>query len=222
VQSPVRETERTAGARDDIASHPRLFRAEAARKALHLTATLFPLAYSAGAPRRTLVVVLGLSLGVAVLIETARRRSSAVGMRFDWVFGSMLRAKERSAHGRDGRASITGATWLAVALLVAVTLLERGPAIAAMWCATAGDPAAALVGVWRSGRRPTAVRSRKTVAGSLACAAVSFVGAWLLAGFAWPAALALAAVATLAERFSAPLDDNLAIAASVGLAAQLL
>ena len=136
-----------------------------------MAAMLFPLAYAAGAPRIPLVVVLGLAFGVAVLVETARRRSSAVGMRFDRVFGAMLRANERSAYRRDrrdGRAAITGATWLAAALLVAVALLEREPAIAAMWCATAGDSAAALVGVWWSGRRLSTDRARKSTAGSLA------------------------------------------------------
>jgi dolichol kinase len=218
----VRETEQNTGARDGVASHPRLFRAEAARKALHMATVVFPLAYSAGAPSTTLIVLLGLTLTVSVVVELARRRVPAVGRRFDWLFGAMLRANERSAVGRDGRAAITGATWLALALLGAVVLLNRAPAVAAMWCATAGDPAAALVGVWWSNRRRRAAPGRKSIAGSVACALVSFAGLRLLAGFSWPAALGLAAVAVVAERFSAPIDDNIAIVASVGLAASLL
>ena len=220
--NPVRETVQLAGARDGVATHPHLFRAEAARKALHTAAAIFPLTYSAGAPRRTLIVVLGITLAVAVVVEFARRRVPTVGRRFDWVVGAMLRANERSAFRRDGRATITGATWLALALLGAVALLNRAPAVAAMWCATAGDPAAALVGIWWSNRRRTAARARKSTAGSVACAVVSFAGLRLLAGVSWPAALGLAAVAVLAERFSAPVDDNIAIVASVGLVASLL
>jgi dolichol kinase len=218
----VRETEQNAGARDSVASHPREFRAEAARKALHMAASVFPLAYSAGAPRITLIAVLGLTLSVAVVVELARRRVPAVGMRFDWFFGAMLRTNERSAFRRDGHAAITGATWLALALLGAVALLNRAPAVAAMWCATAGDPAAALVGIWWSNRRRTAAPAHKSIAGSVACGIVAFIGIRFIAGFAWPAALGLGGVAMLAERFSAPVDDNLAIVAFVGVAASLL
>jgi hypothetical protein len=48
------------------------------------------------------------------------------------------------------------------------------------------------------------------------------VGVWLLAGLAWPVALTLATVAMLAERFSARLDDNVAIVGCVGLATRLI
>jgi dolichol kinase len=185
----------------------------------------FPCAYSAGAPRLALGLVLGVALGIAVLVEIVRRRSSVVGRRFDRAFGPMLRPAERAVSACDSRVSITGATWLALALFIAVSLLERGPAIAAMWCATAGDPAAALVGVWWCGRHrgtTPAVWARKSIPGSVACATASFVGVWLLAGFSWPAALGVAFVATLAERYSAPIDDNIAIVVSAGFAAQLL
>ena len=186
-----------------------------------MAAAGFPLADAAGASRPILVAALGLLASVAVAVEFVRRRVPAVGMRFDWLFGAMLRANERSAFRPDGRAAITGATWLAVALLGAMVLLSRTAASAAMWCATAGDPAAALVGLWWSNRR-AAAPARKSIAGSVACTVVSFTGLRLLAGFSWPAALGLAGVATLAERFSAPVDDNLAIVVCVGLAASLL
>jgi dolichol kinase len=176
-----------------------------------MAASLFPLAYSAGAPQIALLAVLGLTLAVAVVVELVRRRVPALGMRFDWFFGAMLRTNERSAFRRDGRTAITGATWLALALFGAAALLGRAPAVAAMWCATAGDPAAALVGVWWSNRRRTAVPAHKSIAGSAACAIVAFVGVRFIAG-----------IAMLAERLRGPVDDNLAIVACVGVAASLL
>ncbi len=82
-----------------------------------------------------------------------------------------------------------------------------------------GDASAALVGTaWRRTRGG----SGKTWIGSAACVVASALGAWWLAGFALPAAVALGVVAAAVERPSLALDDNVRVTAGTALAAVVL
>jgi dolichol kinase len=96
-------------------------------------------------------------------------------------------------------------------------LLPKAPAIAALWCVTAGDPAAALFGTWRTSASPTS--PGKTLGGTVACAVISIAGVWSLGGYAVSSAVVIGVVAALAERFNGPIDDNALIAAAAGVAA---
>jgi dolichol kinase len=154
--------------------------------------------------------------GMALLIETLRRVSATWGAKFDHAFGRLIRDQERKA--------MTGATWLFLSCIVAVVILPRQAAIASLWCAAIGDPAATIAGrlsAAYSGRRPR-TDSAKTFIGSCACASVSFVGVWLLAGFPAPAAGVIALAATAAEAMPVGIDDNVRVAGAVGAVAQLL
>ena len=199
-----------------VTNAPLSLRHEFLRKGLHLAAAAFPVAYSLGASRGALEAALSVTVALALLTEALRRSSPAFGAAFDGAFGTLTRGHEKR--------SITGATWLAISCLVAVAVFSRSAAIAALWCATVGDPAATIAGrLWtltRPKHSPDA--ARKTLVGSLACALVSFVGVWSLAGYPPVFAAVIAAAAALAEAMPIRLDDNIRVAGAAGIIAQLL
>ncbi len=197
-------------------SAPQLtLRHEFVRKALHLAMAVVPIAYAAGVSRGVLEMALMVAAVIASLIEVLRRVSPTIGTTFERLLGVLMRPSERL--------SVTGATWLILSCLGAVLVLSPPAAIAALWCATVGDPAATIAGRLWSARRDTRVdrKNRKTLAGSLACAGASFVGVYLLAGYAPAAAAAIALVAAAAEALPLRIDDNILVAASAGVIAQL-
>ena len=189
-------------------------RAELARKALHLASAALPIALSVGAiSLPALRVLLAVATLVALSVEIARHTMPAVQRRFVAGVGSMLRPHEHGA--------ITGATWLAVALLGAALLLPAHPAIVAMWAAAMGDGLASLVGRLAS-KRVSRDAGQKTWAGSVTCLVVTAAGAWWLVAAPIGAALLVGAAAAAAERPRIALDDNLRVAAAAGLAAWAL
>ncbi len=184
-------------------------RHELARKALHLFSLAAPLAYAFGFPRGGLLLVLALAALCALGVEIGRAAHEPARRLFMDAFGELLRVHEM--------ARWTGATWLVIALLLAVALYPRDVAIAAMWSVSAGDAAAALAGLWWARLRGTGASNGKTVAGSVACLLVSAAGAMLLAGFGVGESVAIGVVAAAAERPSRPLDDNLRVVLAVGI-----
>jgi dolichol kinase len=191
-------------------------RREAVRKALHLAVAVVPVVYSLGAGRTMLLWSLAAFGGVALVIEASRLSNSTFSVAFGRTFGSLSRPHEEH--------SITGATWLLLSCFVAVLVLSRQSAIAAMWCGTVGDPAATIVGrSWTMLRPPDGIGgTRKTIAGSAACAAASFAGVWPLAHCSPAAAAVIALAAAVAERLPVDLDDNIRVVAAAGIAARLI
>lgn len=176
---------------------------EVQRKLLHLATAAVPIAYHYGIARSWIVGAFAAGTVVAFTVEWLRRNNAAVGARFSAWFGALLRPAER-----DG---LTGATWLCLSCLVAVAFFPAPAAIAAMWCATIGDPAAAIVGRALSGHG-----GRKTWAGSAACLLFSALGVWWLTPVSPLVALAVGVGAAVAERPSGPLDDNVRVTALAG------
>ncbi len=199
-----------------LSSSPLSLQREFVRKSLHLAAAVFPVAYSFGVGRVVLVWVLAATSTIALLVEWLRRSNTTFAAAFARTAGSLTRPGERE--------SLTGATWLALSCLFAVAVLSRQAAIAALWCATVGDPAATIAGrLWTMGRAAHDPQAgRKTVVGSLACVCISFGGAWLLAGYAPVLAVVIAAAATVAEAMPARIDDNIRVIVASGAIAQLL
>jgi dolichol kinase len=191
-------------------------RRELARKALHFTTAVIPIAYHLDASRAAVGTLLAVASGMALSIEAARRASAPFGAMFDRRLGALLRPRERTA--------FTGATWLALSCLAAVLLFSRNAAVAALWCVTVGDPAAAIAGrAWKASRPPApGTGSGKSLIGSLACAGASFVGVWMLADYTATSALIVAFVAAAAEGLPLRLDDNIRVAGAAGAMAQLL
>jgi dolichol kinase len=185
------------------------FARELTRKALHLVFAAVPVALAAGAPRDTVLAILGGMLAVAVVLEVARRRSAAVATTFTRMVGPLLREEESDRW--------TGATWLILVCLAAVWLLPRADAIAVTWAAAVGDASAALVGIPVGGRLvrlgPNAGRG-KSIEGSAACFLVTLAGAYALAGLSARVALLVAAAATAAEWPQSPVDDNVRVGAA--------
>ena len=195
-------------------------RVELARKAIHVASSVIPIAYALGLARARVLAVLAALGAVAVVVELARRRSPRVRALFVDTVGALLREHEHRAW--------TGASWLLAAYALSVLLFPRAVAIAAMLAAGLGDAAAAVVGRSvaaaraRRGTVATAVR-RKTLAGSVACAVVTFACALLVAALPPVSALAAALAASIVERWDDPLgiaiDDNVRVALAAGVAA---
>jgi dolichol kinase len=180
-------------------------RRELTRKGLHLLSTAVPLGYAAGLTQALVVWALVMALAIAATVEIARVRSARMRTLLNAGVGALLR--EHESH------TLSGATWLIVALLAATLFFPRDVAIAAMCAVSLGDAAAAIVG--RTLAHASAGQ-RKSFAGSFACLAMSAVAARTIAGFAWHEALIVGVLASLAERPRQPMDDNLRIALAVG------
>ena len=186
-------------------------RAEMKRKAIHAAVAVMPVMYAFfWISRSALIWLLLIASGVALAIELFRRTVPSLHTRFNVIFGTLLRPRERS--------HITGATWLAISCLAAVVLLPRHAAIAALWCATAGDTVAAVVGRTIA----TAGGGRKTYVGSAAFFVVAVAGIIYLTAFPPLRALMIALVAMVAERYAGRIDDNVVVALAAGATAWAL
>lgn len=190
-----------AGRRPDLA-----LRREFQRKALHASSVAAPLAYAAGLPTGLLLTTLGVLLGVALIVEAARR-SPRGNARFTRAVGPLLRPAEAAG-------GVAGATWLLVAYTGLVAGCPAPVAISGMWAIGAGDAAAALVG-----RLIGRVRfpGGKSLEGAFALAAVTAAGTWGLAGLPPLPATLVGLAAAAAEALPLPGSDNLRIGLAVGL-----
>lgn len=196
------------------AASPTPWLGELGRKGIHLGSALFPLALAfSWVPPHVVRTLLALGLSLAVVIETGRRWSPAIQRWFLGWFGWMLRSHE-SSH-------LTGASWILLAMFLAVWLLPLPVAITALWAAVVGDTAAALVG--RSVAQLSGhAAGTKTWSGSLACVIASAVGPVWLVGASLGAALLIGVAAAIAERPALRLDDNVRVAFGAGATAWVL
>ena len=189
------------------ASAPLTVGRELARKALHMTWAVVPVAYAMGTPRRFVLAGLIAACAMAIVIEIARTRSERVRLVFDRATGLLLREHERHRW--------SGATWLLLSFLLVTLLFESPVAVAAMWAVAVGDASAAIIG--RTVGRYRIGRSRKSIEGSVACALASAAGAFLLAQLS-PASSIIAGIsAAVAEWPARPFDDNMRIGIAVGI-----
>lgn len=145
----------------------------------------------------TLLAVLGGVVVVALGFDLLRLRNARANVLFFRAFGSL--ASPREAGG------IASSTWYAVGVLTVVALFPRDVAIASILVMGLADPAAAAVG--------NAIGRRPFLGGTLEGSAAFFVTSALVLTLqhGWTAAVAAALTATLAERRSWPLDDNIAV-----------
>lgn len=185
---------------------------ELARKGLHVASAVLPVGWGIGILSPELLrLLLVVALAVAILVEGARRLSRRARRMFDALFAPLLRPHEQT--------DLTGATWLAAAMLGALVVFPPSAAVVALWAVAAGDGAASIVGRLASRGQPDA---GKTLAGSVTCALVTMLGAVWLASAPWLSAVVIGAATALAERPRGPLDDNLRVTAVAGLAAWAL
>ena len=189
------------------------FRGEYTRKALHLLVAILPIAYARGASRKLILGLFGTGTVVVLLMEGARWMSPGFRRVFSRWLGPILKPREHVA--------TTGAAWLWPACLATVLVLSREGAVSATWCATVGDPLAALAGHGYHSLRGSASGTGKTFVGSAACFVASFLGIAALTHYSLVAAVTIALAATVFERLPLPVDDNLRVAAAAGVAAWL-
>ena len=142
-------------------------------------------------------IVLAGGAVLAVLVEIVRLTSPRVA-RFLGQAVPVYRDSERSRP--------SGAMWLALGYALAAWTPPPAP-LGGILVAACGDPAASLVGSWRT----ASSNGSKTWRGSLAHWLVA-AGLLVVVGVAMPTALVGASVATLCERWPLGLDDNLVVA----------
>jgi dolichol kinase len=181
-------------------------RRELQRKRIHIATAIVPVAVWY-LPRPAAIVMLGAAVAVALAVEWGRRSVPWVRHRFLRLTRAMLRGHER--HG------LAGATYMAVAYLLALLLLPQRIAVAAMLYNALGDSAAAIVGrKW--GRHRTSWG--KSWEGAAAAFVVNLGIGVALPGIGLAAAVAGAVASTGLEFLPLPLDDNLRITLGGGLA----
>jgi dolichol kinase len=167
---------------------------------------IVPVAYALGIRRDIVLAGLGLACVIAITVEVARGRSARFGAFFHRGTGLLLREHERRRW--------SGATWLLLSFLLCVLIFERPAAIAAMWAVAVGDAVAAIVG--RTIGRHRIGRSAKTIEGSIACAAVTAIGAFAIASLGPVSSVVAGIAAAVSEWPAGPLDDNMRIGLAVG------
>ena len=157
-------------------------------------------------------ILLGVIFAAVLVSEVVRLLVPRLNDLTSALFGSFMRPKETN--------SLTGAWAFTGGVFLAFLLFDQTTALAALVPLIFGDRAGLLVG--KSVGRISF--KGKTLEGSLACLAVSFLMYMLLAGtwpevFGYPVIILIGAalIGTLAEALPRPFDDNLTIPIAVGL-----
>jgi len=186
------------------------------RKLFRLVGLLFPALYLLfGSWGRFVTIgVLILFIATMLTLEVYRFRYPGVNRWLFEHFKAFTKEKEQT------RVSTT--TYFLIASLLTVLLFPRGVAVAAILFLVAGDPVAEIVGVLYGRVRLLGKSVEGTLAGFAACLAMAALAKTLPLGLGWPALLAGAAAATLAELLPLPLDDNFTIPLAAGLALWLV
>jgi dolichol kinase len=170
---------------------------ELRRKAIHVASAAVPLSVWIAPRGFSLALVLG-AAALALLIDFARLFARPARFLFLRRTRTLLRLDERSR--------LTGATYLALAFVVAFLLFPVPVAVVAMLYASLGDAAAAVVGrTWGRHR----IVNGKSLEGAAAAFAVNAGVGLLVPAIGVAAALAGAAAATVVEIADPPPDDNL-------------
>jgi dolichol kinase len=191
---------------------------EAQRKTLHLAAIVLPLwilfqPFPWPRTHRQWVALLLVLTAFAITVDVIRIHDHRVRRFFGRFFGGLMRRHEQF--------SLTGATYLLLASLLALELFPRPFAAAAIGFTILGDGMAALVG-----RAYGRVKFfNKTLEGALGGLVACLAWAALLAGTGfvpWNIAACGALAASLVEILPIPLDDNLGITLVSGYVMRLL
>ena len=184
-------------------------RDEVYRKSIHLATIVLPFVVWI-VPRAVAIGMLAALTVLALAVEWAR-------FRVTWVRGHFLRLTESMLRPHE-HTRLAGATYMAVAYLLAAALFPRRVAVAAMLYNGLGDAAAALVGR-RWGRHRASWG--KSLEGAAAAFAVCLGVGALVPGVPLGAALLGAVFASVLEFLPLPVDDNLRVTLGGGLGAWL-
>lgn len=174
-------------------------RAEAVRKTIHVSSIALPLAVLL-LPHPIPLVLLAIGAIGAVVTEWAR-------FRIRWARYAFLKRTRRLLRGRE-RDSYAGATYMAVAYLLAYLIFPVPVAVTAMFYNGLGDASAALVGK-RWGRHRMA--SGKSWEGFAAAAAVNTAVGLAMPAIPPAAALVGGIGAAAIEVLPISIDDNFTV-----------
>lgn len=175
------------------------FRPEVVRKSIHFASIILPIAvWLLPAPIPLLLLATGAV--AALVVEFARNRSRWARFHFLRRTRRLLRTHERSG--------IAGATWMAIAYLIAYLVFPLPVAVAAMLYNGVGDALAAVVGK-RWGRHR--LRSGKSWEGTATAFLADFAIGVGIPGIGVIAAVVGAAGAALIEIAPLRIDDNLRV-----------
>ena len=180
------------------------------RRLFHLTAgSVIPVAGIFAAELGMIIALAALTAG-AFALDLARFRLEWLNQQFLRWLAPLLKADESRR--------ITGATYMVLAALVVFVFFHPAVAVTALLFLSLGDPAAAIVGIRMPGPRVFGKSPGGTVA--FVAAAWGVVGILVATGvveYHW-GLMAGGVVAGLAELAPLPLDDNLTVPLSAGLA----
>jgi dolichol kinase len=168
------------------------------RKVWHLLGLIFPAAYYFGVCSREVTLwILAAAVVLVAIVEIGRFLIPAVNRVFVATFRLIIREEERKG--------LNASLIYLAGVFLTILAFPKPIACASLAYLGFGDTAAGLVGkYWKVGR--ISLPNKKSLQGTLACAAVCFgVGILLLP---WPLALAGALTATAAELFSPGKWDN--------------
>lgn len=172
---------------------------ELLRKSIHLSGFILPVIYYIFLDRPTMLVLVGILVGLALIGELLKWCSPRFEEYFFRRFKSLLRGHER-------KGAIIGATYYLIGTFLCIFFFGKTVAVVCLFFMVFGDLAAALVGrMW--GR--TKLFGGKSLEGSAACFIVCAVVGLLKLN---PVVAVIGAlVATLVELLPAPVDDNLTV-----------
>jgi len=164
-------------------------------------------------PQMVMIISVGVVTLIFLLIEVLRWKNPAVNRLFLLFFKAVLREEEALR--------LTGASYMLIASLIAVSAFPRDIAVLALSFLAVGDPLATIIGQ-RWGRKRL---FGKTLEGDLACfvscIAIGFVFQQVGVDVPWPIFLLGALSATVAQVVSLPINDNLTIPLFAGLIMRL-
>jgi dolichol kinase len=180
------------------------------RKSIHLGALVIPLLYWF-IPNETAAKSLLFAITLALLVgDVLRLRIRVLRRVYFFLFKKVVRFHETK--------TIHGATYLMIASCICISIFEKPIAVAALSFLIIGDTAAALFG-----RTFGKIRiMNKTLEGSIACLLSCLLIVLCIPGLNHRIGLIGALIATVAEFFPLPIDDNFRIPLSSGLIMQLL
>lgn len=182
------------------------YRAEVARKLLHLISLVVPLAmWHLG---RDLSIVLLVPTALLITIADVLRFRSAWFYRFiDHIFGFMMRDRERYRAGQP--VVLNGATCLIISAAILAVVFPIRIAAISLAVFMVADAAAALAGR-RLGRHRWP-GTEHTVEGSIAFAVTATIALGILGGFPIGIMLLAALVGAVVEIFPRPFNDNIQV-----------
>jgi dolichol kinase len=187
-------------------------RSEIPRTFFHVLGGLFLAFLGYVPPQPVNHYALAFIFGAAFLLEGARLLVPSANRLARIVIGPFMRPNEEQG--------LTGALPFTGGVLLAFLLFPKPVALAAMVPLVVGDRAGLLAGKG-FGRFPI---GEKTLEGSLACFAASFITYSILTRFwpdvfdyTWIVLVSASIIGTLAEALPRPFDDNLTIPLAVGV-----